>query len=325
MNKLETNKVLFIAPKYFDYYKTIIEELIIQKKEVVFIPEEEGYLRFDWVLTKISKSFKRYYLNRLFKKKISRLENGFDFIFVIRGRWLECKTINNLKINNPQAKFFMYQWDSIATNPNMVKIAKLFDKVFSFDYLDCEKNNNFRYLPLFFSSRKNDDLFSKDNIKYDLLFIGSNHSDRVKVIEKIKVGVNKSYNFKILIRITPLKYFRRKFIKKDILYLESDDFAFKRISYQENLSLISKSDAVLDVENPNQTGLTIRTFEVLAMGKKLVTTNYNIKREPFYDDRIIAVIDRQNPKIPDDFLRNKSEITIDFSNYSISNWVSKIF
>ena len=325
MNELEKKKVLFVSPKYSNYYKFIIEELIKRNNEVVFIAEEEEYIKFDWLLSKFSGSYKRYYLNKVFKKIILRLKNNFDYIFVIRGRWIDQKTINHLKINNPQAKLLMYQWDSTLSNPNIIKIAQLFNKVFSFDYFDCEKHSNFIYLPLFYIKHNSNDSFSKNKVIYDLVFLGSSHSDRIEILEKTKAGLNAKYNFKILLSTSPIKYIKSKFIKKELLHLKKEDFIFKHLNYQDYLSLILQTDAVLDFEHPDQSGLTIRTFEVLAMGKKLITTNHNIKNEPFYDDRIISVIYRINPKIPAGFLRNKCDINIDFSSYSISNWVSKIF
>ena len=40
--------------------------------------------------------------------------------------------------------------------------------------------------------------------------------------------------------------------------------------------------SVLDINHLDQSGLTIRTFEALGAGKKIITTNSEIKKYPFY-------------------------------------------
>jgi hypothetical protein len=323
MNKFENKKILFIGPKFFNYHETIIENLIQQKNEVTFIPEEENS-KFEWAISKVSPVLVRYYLNTLIRRKISKLESIFNVIFLIHGQWIEPRIIENLKIQNPKAKFIMYQWDSTISNLNILKISGFFDKIFSFDHSDCTKYDNFIYLPLFFSNNNFKNLLSTSIDKYDLLFVGKWYPDRIKILEKIKAE-NNSLKTKILILISPFRYFIEKILLRGINYLQREEFIFKQISYNDFLFLILNSTAVIDIEHPLQTGLTIITFEVLSMGKKLITTNHFIKKEPFYDDQIIAVIDRQNPKIPDDFLKNKNEKIVDFDEYSIERWLNKIF
>ena len=47
------------------------------------------------------------------------------------------------------------------------------------------------------------------------------------------------------------------------------------------IDIFKKSRAVLDIPIAGQNGLTMRTFECLAMKKKIVTTNENIKQYAF--------------------------------------------
>ncbi|MGE4514729.1 MAG: hypothetical protein AB7E26_13095, partial [Chryseobacterium sp.] len=54
---------------------------------------------------------------------------------------------------------------------------------------------------------------------------------------------------------------------------------------------------------PFQNGLTIRTFEVLASGKKLITTNSDITNYPFYSPENILVIDRENIQMNPEFFK----------------------
>ena len=324
MKKLENKKILFIGPKFFNYHEIIIEKLTQQKNEVTFISEAE-YSRFEWFISKTSSVLEKYYLSNLVKRKVFKLGANFDVVFLIHGEWIRPHVIENIKFKNPTARFIMYQWDSTISNPNILKISYLFDKVFSFDRLDCTKNENFIYLPLFFSDSnlKNSNLAG--NEEFDLLFFGKGHNNRLKTLEKIKHELNECLNIKLVILMSPITYFIQKYLRGNIHYLKRCDFIFKPIKYNHILSLTINSKAVIDIEHSQQTGLTIRTFEVLSIGKKLITTNPYIKEEPFFNDQLINVIDRNNPKIPNDFLQRKTVTNIDFSSYNISNWLNTIF
>ena len=55
------------------------------------------------------------------------------------------------------------------------------------------------------------------------------------------------------------------------------------MSYETLTFNMKDCHAVLDIEHPKQVGLTMRTFEVLASGRKLITTNRSIINHEFYD------------------------------------------
>ncbi|MFH4210110.1 lipopolysaccharide biosynthesis protein, partial [Acinetobacter baumannii] len=60
----------------------------------------------------------------------------------------------------------------------------------------------------------------------------------------------------------------------------------------EIIKLYAKSNVILDISHPGQSGLTMRTFEAIGAGKKLITTNLNIKEYPFYNSDNIFIISR---------------------------------
>lgn len=71
----------------------------------------------------------------------------------------------------------------------------------------------------------------------------------------------------------------------------------------------------------------MRTFETLGSGRKLVTTNSNIKSYPFYNDTNVYIIDRSNPNIDLEFFNREFE-PID-SNLlfamSLEGWLKELF
>jgi hypothetical protein len=92
-------------------------------------------------------------------------------------------------------------------------------------------------------------------------------------------------------------------------------------------SVFAESLAVVDIEHPNQRGLTIRTFETIGAGKKLITTNKSVVNYDFYSSGNVFVIDRAKPEIPLNFLMTpaaqySSEILY---RYSLAGWIDEIF
>jgi len=96
---------------------------------------------------------------------------------------------------------------------------------------------------------------------------------------------------------------------------------------EEILNIISKSKTVLDIQHPDQSGLTMRTIEMLGAKRKLITTNSNIRNYDFYRKKNIYIIDRDNPKLDKSFFQsNYKNLSKDvYQKYSLENWLKTIF
>jgi hypothetical protein len=103
-------------------------------------------------------------------------------------------------------------------------------------------------------------------------------------------------------------------------YLYQTDFVFTKVDSNALMK------AILDIEHPNQRGLTMRTFETMGAQKKLVTTNALIAEYDFFDTSNICILDRKNPKIPKDFLESPLvPLAPDiYRRYSIEGWLDEI-
>ncbi len=159
--------------------------------------------------------------------------------------------------------------------------------------------------------------------------MGTVHSDRYSVIKEVKDWCDDNG-----LRCYFYLYMHRKtfyYINKLIGKTGNPPFkevSFKKLSATEIINIVKSSQAILDIEHVNQTGLTMRTLETIGAGKKLITTNPDVKAYDFYDERRVMVIDRCKPgkdlslnffseddnKIP--------ESTVD--NYSIGAWLKNI-
>ena len=94
---------------------------------------------------------------------------------------------------------------------------------------------------------------------------------------------------------------------------------------EECLAAFEDSKAVLDCPVPNQEGLTMRTFETLALHRKLITTNRHVRKYDFYCSDNIYIVDSEKDEIPFDFFCTPFNLEYEISEkYSIKNFVKEL-
>jgi hypothetical protein len=106
-----------------------------------------------------------------------------------------------------------------------------------------------------------------------------------------------------------------------------NDFYFEPLAKYEVQRLFSDSFAILDIQHPHQVGLTMRTFEAMGAGKKLITTNARVKNTDFYNPENILVVERDSvPSIPSGFFLTPYVPPSDFilNKYSINGWLDDV-
>ena len=309
-----TNKILLIAPRYFNYHN-IISEALQQKGCIVDFIEDKnsGFfytisMKFTYLREKFKENCKNEILNKL-------KEGNYGLIIVIGGRTLDggfWDTVNNsFKIRK-----ILYQWDSIK-NFDYRSLIPHFDSVKTFDSEDA-RNLQIPYLPLFY--KKNIDQAEVEDL--DFVFVGIWHSDRIEILNKI-ANYAHAHDLKYCFKVYYPRYIYlyMKYIKRTIV--SSPFFTFKTIPFEEVINYYKSAKCVVDINHPWQSGLTMRTIETIGSGKKLITTNSFIANESFYDPQMIQIIDRGEVVIEENFFKFKAKYK-DIEKLEISNWVDNL-
>ena len=81
----------------------------------------------------------------------------------------------------------------------------------------------------------------------------------------------------------------------------------KEITYEENLSNVMKSRALLDICIEGQEGLTVRPMEALYLKRKLITNNKSIKDTLFYNKNNVFIIGEDSWDAFDSFMKGAWE------------------
>ncbi|MFT6985480.1 MAG: hypothetical protein ACJAT7_001290 [Psychromonas sp.] len=315
---LKNQKILFIAPLFNGYEKHIKSAIEEQGGIVDFYPEKNKS-RFLSLLQLVAPAVCVYLHKRHLQALIESVEQDYDILLIIKGEFLNTKffecLLNKIRIKNK----VLYQWDSVLNNPNTLVIQQYFDSVFTFDRDDANKYG-FIYHPLFYI-----DLFERKantTIEFDFFFIGVFHGDRHKELSKIKEYAkenNMTCYFKLYISL--FNYLKCKLFDNDFAGVTLSDVIFKGVSILEVAELLHKSRFVVDIAHKQQSGLTIRTFEALGAGKKLITNNKNIKKEKFYDANNVFFLDELNTL--EDFPSPTASSSI--QNHTVKSWVNELF
>lgn len=276
---MKSNKIGVIGPAFFSYATAITDSLNRNGSATYFDEKHSNSV--------LSKLIYRLGLNTLHRKEknayqstiLSQIEaKGIRKVLLLNTETLSDEFLK--KIMSTGVETYYYLWDSLRNKPLVEKLLSCVTKVASFDIQDSEKNG-FAYIPLFAER-----VFSANDQKLvdmirgtDVSFVGTMHSDRVRVfleLRKLCESNGKSlesmlyYHSKLLYTIKCLQYPMGLSLLNEI----STSFYSKERIAQSYFS----SRVVVDVTHPMQTGLTSRTFEALRAGCLLVTSNRYAKK-----------------------------------------------
>ncbi len=323
MSVLSGKKVLLFSQFFFGYEKIIANKMKDLGAEVALYDEMSIKKPLERAILKISPILFSFRTNQYYKSIIN-LEREISYDYVL---FIDCEMPTELVMREcrkafPNAKLCLHLWDSVENLKGIVKKFKYFDYISSFDKEDAQQYD-LTFRPLFFGDDyrvKREDV-SLDEYEYDLSFIGTIHSDRYDIINKLNKVTAKMYVYPYL--QSKFIYFFYRIIKKEFRNSRITDFEYSKLDSKTIAGIVERSKAILDIQHPNQTGLTIRTIEMLGMKKKIITTNADIKNYDFYNANNICIIDRQTPYVPDMFYSsNYEEIPENiYEYYSIDSWI----
>ncbi len=326
--EISGTKVLLIATAFFGYEKKMKEQMLELGAIVDFY--DERCIKHNWekALLKVRPRLFKKKLDSYYAKIIKTNKKDYDHVFIYGATMMEPYHLDMLKKAYNKAVFTLYVADTIIGNKRYESLFSYIDRIYTFDYRDWihykEITDKVYFLPLFYSPDY-ENRETMPDFKYDLSFIGTIHSDRLLFLEKVKKQAEeKGYNtFFYYYLPGRFMYFFYWFKNKEFRKKRIGDFKYKKLTSQEIRDIILNSKAVIDIQHPDNTGLTMRTIETLGMNRKIMTANDNIKLYDFYNDNNIMIIDRKNPKLTNEFFQTE-HMDLDekiYRKYSLANWI----
>jgi hypothetical protein len=331
MKSLKGKKILLFAPQFFGYDIEIKNKLMEFGALVALYDERPLNTFFGKAAIRINNRLLTNTIELYYEDIFKKIEGeSYDFVLFVNPEAITEKAFIKLRKNQKNAVFILYMWDALTNKKNTCSILNYFDYRFSFDKADClNPALDIQFRPVFYLDEYScvpDPL----HYSYDLCFIGSIHSDRHRILMDIDN----------LCRARRLKFYKYMFFPSRTLYHVRkmydpgmwghgiDEYQFTALNKREIVELTTQSNVIVDIHHPNQTGLTIRTIEMLAARRKVITTNREILNYDFYHPNNIHVIERRHFDVPDHFLEAPFlplEKPQAYHKYSINGWLEDLF
>ncbi len=325
---LNNKNILFICNSFFNYYKYLIKEMQIMGANVDYhdeLPSNSFLMKsFNRLDFKLFSFLSNSYYSKIIEKN---KDKKYDYILIVKSEAITESMLIQFKENFPSAKLILYLWDSIKNVKGIEKKLKYYDKILSFDSEDAKKYPDMLFRPLFFIdtfSVKNSDV---DQYDYDLAFIGTAHGNRIAVMKSIIEQCNNRNCFVYFYLPFKLLFFYHKITNKYYKNISFQDIHYVPLSKKEIVRIYDRSRCVVDIQHQSQSGLTMKTIEMLGMHKKIITTNQRCRDYDFYNENNILIIDSFDPVIDDEFF-NKKYIEIEdkvYQSYTLHNFLIDIF
>lgn len=328
-NSMKGKRILFFSPAFFGYENKIKTKMEEMGAIVDFYNERSITKAIDRALLKIfprifKRKTKEYYRNILSENR----NKNYDYIFIVKCEMVSEDILKEYRTVFQNAIFCLYLWDSVKNIRGITEKFQYFDRVLSFDRKDVQKYSIMKFRPLFYIDNFKKELKTNNSYKYDVSFCGTIHADRYSIIKKvIEICRTKKLSYFTFCYLqSNFIYYFYKLTKREFRKTPISNFSFVKLNSQEISNIVDESRVILDIQHPKQSGLTMRTIEMVGMNKKLITTNAEIKKYDFYNSNNILVIDRSNINIPDGFLTSEYQ-SLDkdiYRKYSLETWIKDI-
>jgi hypothetical protein len=327
MNSNQTGKrALLIAPRFFRYEQDIASELRRRGFEIDLLFDRPFDTPLMKAVTRFGPDLVMRAATRLYREQLSGLgRSSYELILVVNGQTLSKDFLRELKMSYPGARFILYMWDSFQNRKRAVQNLGSFDRCLTFDR-ECASAYGLKFRPLFFSCDFQAGA-DEETWDYHLSFIGTIHTDRYKLVSRIAGGLPAHLRFyRYLYLQAPWVFHSMRIVNPAFRGARREEFQFVPLDRGAVRNVFFRSRAILDIEHPRQTGLTIRTLETIGASRKLVTTNARVRAYDFYRPENICVLDRTAAAVPVEFLQQPYQPIASalYYRYSLSGWMDEV-
>lgn len=337
--------ILFIAPSYMNLYLDIIDEMQKQNYEVDYIPEVtckddpdniRGNVRYGSFMVNKDKFKQKNSLR--WKELLAKPEysRSYDYLVVLDGQSIDSCVFDILKQRNSNVRCVNYLFDTTYGVYRFQNNFERFDKVFSFDPVDV-RNYSLNFLPIYWVPCSVD-----ESCHYGIFGLGALSQPRFELFSRLEPlcqakGI--TYYLKLLSNMkigNPYLYSIRCFYRtligqgKNNIPLSTCNSPMvtnQGLAPALFRKYIASADVVIDTSAAHQHGMTARFMWALGAGKRIITSNQEVRNTEFMSDRIFIYTESSTDRDLLDFISADDSSMYDataFENYRIDNWVKTI-
>lgn len=313
------SRILFIACDYYAYTDRIEAEMRALGNDVRRFPIEPRGWR-NKAVRRFAKARHQASLDAHHARIFEAVQGEhYDQVVFLQVHQYSLANLERLRAALPDARFTLYNWDSLKTHDYRPHL-RFFDKAATFDPLDAQALG-IDYLPLFALPEYYAVAASRGEPEHDIYFVGSIHSlARFEAVKRLHAYcAAERLRLKLYLHCSPPRMAQ---LLRRGEWLPG--MTLRSIGTGGILDMMRSSVAVFDFASQQQSGLTMRVFENLAAGVKIIATNPGIANEPFYSPDRILLLDGLDFAPVKAFLHTPLRDPRRFEEYSLSNWLQRL-
>lgn len=278
-----TMQILMIALHYHDYTQAIADEFRLAGHSV----KVHDIMPRSTAMKALRVVAPQMWQDRVdaHHQAILAAERGtsYDMVFFLQVHQMAVGLLDEFRTAFASARFVLYNWDSIKNHDYRPHLDR-FDQALTFDPVDA-RAHNIEYLPLF-CVRRLQALFGRGQDRPGIYFIGNVVKPaRYEALHAFRTYcADKGVALQSFAACTPPV--RLALLRQGII---PSGLSSGEISARDFEAMVTSCSTVFDFANHQQSGFTMRIFENLCMGKKIVSNNDRLLSEGFYSpDRIMT-------------------------------------
>lgn len=268
--------ILFVGLDYFGYTQRIIDEIAGQGHRVQYIDIQPRGFWMNALRVALPGLYRRIVRWRRDGRLAALSPKSFDAVIFLQAHQMPVEILENLRATQPAARFILYNWDALTTHDYRAQ-ARLFDDVYTFDRRDAEAEG-YAYLPLF-AIRDYQGLAPARAPARSVYTVGNivNPARYDAVRAFAAYARAHDITFRAFLRMSPVVFLR---------FLRAGRWprgvSFRSISGPALVRMVEGAAATFDFANHQaQSGHTMRVFENLCSGRKVITNNAGVLVEDF--------------------------------------------
>lgn len=118
--------------------------------------------------------------------------------------------------------------------------------------------------------------------------------------------------------------FNKKKLKTKFMVLGSTNSEIainEYVDYFSYIDLVSKSRAIIEINEKNQAGCSLRMMEALFFKKKLITNNISIVKDPYYSRSNVFIVGKDNEEELETFIKEECDNEVDLTKLDFEKWI----
>lgn len=266
-------KLAILGLSTFGYFERLAEHATAAGVPTAFFDERPSNdiftkLKFRLAPKAVGRHLGRAHIRAICEKIIAQ---KFTHVLVIFAEIVSEDELQMFKDHGISVSRFT--WDSVGNRSDVRSLDHIMEAIGSFDPVDCERYG-YTYIPLYSEVISPEKVGGAQERDLDFFFCGTMHSNRPRILDEVmRLCEKRGWQGKFSLFYHSRKlYLLRNALSKPAraIFGEISETSF---AHAETLEDSRRCRVVIDLHHPKQNGLTMRSFEALAQGAILATTN----------------------------------------------------